>query len=168
MAMSDTVLMLEGIGFFDYILPFMLIFVLVYAILKQTKVLGEEKQINATAALVIALFMLYFAQLTPIGAFLSFFLGRGSIMIVILVMAIALSVFIANALKQVNPFGNEAALNLSVFAVVAFLIFSMIAGSPEWSTVVFGTAGVGVSGGTITSIAVLAGIGAFVVWAVKG
>ena len=38
-----------------FILPFFLMFVLVYAILTKTKVLGEEKQVNAILAFVIGL-----------------------------------------------------------------------------------------------------------------
>ncbi len=170
MAISDTVTMLEAMGFFDYILPFMLIFVLVYAILKQTKILGDEKEINATAALVIALFVLYFAKMLPIGTFLSFFLGRGSMIIVILVMALAMSVFIGKAItgNNLSPFKNENTTNLAIFAVVAFAIFSMVSSSPDWSHVVFGTASAGIGSGTMMSIAVLALMGAFVAWAVKG
>lgn len=168
MTLVDTVTMLEGMGFFDYVLPFMLIFVLLYAILRKTKVLSDEKQINATAALVMSLFVLYFAKMTPIGPFLSFFLGRGSIMIVVLVMAVAISVFFAKAIEPVSPFKDPKTLNLAVLAIVVFGTFSAISSSPMWSEVVFGTANVGIGGGTMTSIAVLAAIGAFIAWAVRG
>ena len=171
MAVDETVTMLEGMGFFEYVLPFMLIFVIVYAVLKKTGVLGDEKQINATAALVIALFVLYFARMLPIGAFFSFFFGRGTTFLVILVLALAMSIFISTAITKnnMNPFGSNAAtLNIAIFAAVAFMMFSAISSSPEWSEVVFGTASVGIGSGAISSIAVLAVIGAFIAWAVKG
>jgi len=45
-----------GSDFFVYvILPFLLIFVVVYAILDKTKILGEKRDINATVALVFGL-----------------------------------------------------------------------------------------------------------------
>jgi len=47
---------LRGMGFFDFFLPFLLFFAIIYAALDKTKVFGEDKKdINAIVALVIAL-----------------------------------------------------------------------------------------------------------------
>ena len=47
--------------FMEYVLPFLLVFTLVFAILDKTKLLGEEKrQINAIMSLVIGLILLAF------------------------------------------------------------------------------------------------------------
>lgn len=49
---------LEDIGIMDVLLPFLLIFVVVFAILQKTKILGKEasgKQFNVVVALVVAL-----------------------------------------------------------------------------------------------------------------
>ena len=43
----------ESIGVFDYLLPFLLIFAVVFAILETTKVLGEQKGIHKLAVLSI-------------------------------------------------------------------------------------------------------------------
>lgn len=168
MATGETVTMLEAMGFFDYVLPFMLIFVLMYAVLKKTQVLGEEKQINATAALVISLFVLYFAKMMPLGPFLSFFLGRGSMMLVVLVMALAVSIFISKAITSNNmsPFKENTTTSIAIFALVAFGILSAVSSSPEWSAIVFGTASI--DSGAVASLAVLVAIGGFIAWAVRG
>ncbi len=50
---------LNSFGFFDIVLPFILVFVLVYAILDKTKILGGEhaKNVNALAAFAVGLFV---------------------------------------------------------------------------------------------------------------
>jgi len=53
---------LEGFGFFNVVLPFLLIFTLIFAILEKTKILGTEdgkpkKNLNAMISFVFALFV---------------------------------------------------------------------------------------------------------------
>lgn len=52
---------LQSFGFFDIILPFILVFAIVYAILEKTKILGKEeagkKNINALVAFAFGLFV---------------------------------------------------------------------------------------------------------------
>lgn len=53
---------LESFGFFDIVLPFILVFVIVFAILEKTRILGEEdkqpkRNINALVGFVIGLFV---------------------------------------------------------------------------------------------------------------
>lgn len=56
MGLYDAVNMLDQIGVLDIILPFMLIFTVVYAILQQTNILGEgKKNFNITIAFVMGL-----------------------------------------------------------------------------------------------------------------
>lgn len=45
-------------GFVDYVLPFLLVFTLVYAVLHKTKVMGEKKSFNVVIALVLGLFFI--------------------------------------------------------------------------------------------------------------
>ena len=50
---------LQSFGFFDVVLPFILVFALVFAILEKTKILGKEdkKNVNALVAFVVGLFV---------------------------------------------------------------------------------------------------------------
>jgi len=50
----------EQIGFFSYVLPFLLIFALVFGILTKTKIFKDNKPVNAIIALVIGLLALQF------------------------------------------------------------------------------------------------------------
>lgn len=53
---QDAILNLEELGLTDVLLPFLLVFTLLYAVLQKTKILGDEKKnINMMIALVIAL-----------------------------------------------------------------------------------------------------------------
>jgi hypothetical protein len=48
----------EGMGIFDIVLPFLLVFTIIFAILERIKILGEDKKnLNVIVALVIGLFV---------------------------------------------------------------------------------------------------------------
>jgi len=50
---------LKSFGFFDIVLPFILVFALIFAILEKTKILGKEdkKNVNALISFVVGLFV---------------------------------------------------------------------------------------------------------------
>ena len=84
---------LQGAGFFSYVLPFLLVFAVVYAVLRGTKIVD-----NMTAlilALVIALFSILFLSTVPVVGFLSFFLGRIGVVIIILLVIYMFYAFMA-------------------------------------------------------------------------
>ena len=65
----------DSIGLFDVVLPFLLVFTIVFAILEKTKVLGQEeiegkkytkKNLNAIAAFSIAFLVIASSQLVEI------------------------------------------------------------------------------------------------------
>lgn len=78
--MADTILrgaidLLENIGLFDIVLPFLLVFTIVFAILEKTKVFGSEeidgkkypkKNLNATAAFVMAFLVIASSRLVEV------------------------------------------------------------------------------------------------------
>ena len=60
--LGNAIAFLDSIGFFDVVLPFLLVFTLVYGILEKTKLLGTEdkkpkKNLNAMIAFTIAFFV---------------------------------------------------------------------------------------------------------------
>ncbi len=57
---TDVLNMWADIGVFAYLLPFLLIFALVFGILSRTKMLGENKGVNAVLAGAIGLMALQF------------------------------------------------------------------------------------------------------------
>jgi|TARA_Y100000034_G_C6849713_1_gene385349 hypothetical protein len=74
---------LGDLGFFDYVLPFLIIFALVFGILTKTKIFKENKGINAIIALAVGLMALqfgfvsvFFSELFPrLGIGLAFILS---------------------------------------------------------------------------------------------
>jgi len=60
--LGGTIEFLQNFGLFDVLLPFLLVFTIVFAILEKTRILGEEsgstkKNLNAMFAFVVALFV---------------------------------------------------------------------------------------------------------------
>lgn len=52
---SQLAYYLEAYGFMDFLLPFLLVFTIIYAVLHRTRILGENKSYHVIVALVIAL-----------------------------------------------------------------------------------------------------------------
>jgi hypothetical protein len=75
---------LQGAGFFSYMLPFLLVFAVVYAFLRMTKIVDDLTAL--IIALVIGLFSIVFFSTVPIVGFLAFFLGRIGIVLVIIMV----------------------------------------------------------------------------------
>lgn len=75
---------LQGAGFFSYLLPFLLVFAVVYALLRSTKMVDDLTAL--IIALVIGLFSIVFFSTVPVVGFLAYFLGRIGIVLVILLV----------------------------------------------------------------------------------
>lgn len=72
MNIADILTMWQNIGVFDYLLPFLLIFAVIFGILGATKILSGNKGVNVTIAVVIGLLALrlpyardFFTQVFP-------------------------------------------------------------------------------------------------------
>jgi len=82
-ALGEMLTKWEEAGFFSYLLPFLLIFALVFGILVKVKVFNENKMVNGIIALSVALMSLqfdfvpsFFSQMFPrVGVGLAIILG---------------------------------------------------------------------------------------------
>ena len=91
MSVKDVVVFLDKLGMWDIIVPFILVFTIVYAVLDKTKVLGEEdgepkRRFNAIAAFVIASFTLLAVDVMNLVTRMSQY------MVMLLVMGLLLAV----------------------------------------------------------------------------
>lgn len=78
---------LEQLGFFDYLLPFLIIFAIIYGILSKAKIFGDNKSIDAIIALSVGLMALQFGMVSSFFAEIFPRLGIGlSIILVILIL----------------------------------------------------------------------------------
>jgi hypothetical protein len=106
----------EQAGVFSYVLPFLLIFAIVFGILSKIKIFGENRALNAVIALVVGLLALQF-ELVPIF-FSEIFPRLGVALSVILALIILAGLFFDVNNKVVQY------LFLGV-ALIAFLIVLM-------------------------------------------
>ena len=110
----------ETIGVFDYLLPFLLIFAVVFGILETTKALGEHKGIHTIVALVIGLFTMRYFQ---VGEFIGIiFANFGIALSVILVLIILTGLFVTH--KSREGWANNTS-KFSMLAVVIVVIASI-------------------------------------------
>ncbi|MBU2638885.1 MAG: hypothetical protein KJ955_07970 [Nanoarchaeota archaeon] len=81
---TDMITTLEDMGFYQVILPFMLVFTIMFAILQKVKLFGAEtKNINVVVAVIIAFF---FVRVTSIVAIINQFLPKVSMIVLVLLM----------------------------------------------------------------------------------
>lgn len=166
---SDVVNVLQGIGFFDYVLPFLLVFVIIYSILRLTKVLGDPKDAssaNAIVSLVVALFIFYFGNIYQLGPFFGFLLSRGAIYLIIFVLGAVVSNFLNVAFveKLLDKAKDEQKLIAKAFTffVTIAVIWAMLGSTPFVGPIVFGSKEAGVGSDILVSVFVLALLGGLV------
>lgn len=146
--------------FSEIIFPFLLVFVLVFAILDKTKILGEGKrQINAIISLVIALIFVSFAKAVGIVVNLMPFLAV--VLVIILVFYLMMG-FIWNERDGFNvPKGVKIAGGIIVFLA---LIIAVLVVTDYWGKILglFNSGGATVS--TIVMVIIIGAALAVVLW----
>lgn len=153
-------------GFYEIILPFLAVFVIVYGILQTTKVLSDKNGINSVTALVMALFMTWFSKVYRVGDFLGTFFGKSAIVMMILLVAMMITIFLYRTLStnQMIPQGKEMIYGVGIFLLVGALIFLMLDSIPGTWVMLFGEEGIGIDVDMIVGVLVLAGLFGFIGW----
>ncbi len=111
---GELLFQMEQAGFFSYVLPFLLIFALVFGILTRTQIFKDNKAINAVLALVVGLLSLQF-DFVPIF-FSEIFPRLGIGLAIILALLILAGLFFDPKNKLVNY--SLLAVGVIVFLVV--------------------------------------------------
>lgn len=91
-AVGNLLYQMENIGFFSYVLPFLMIFAIVFAILDKIKFLGDNRAINTLLALAVGFMSLQFQFVSYF--FAEIFPRMGVLLSIILVAIILLSLFL--------------------------------------------------------------------------
>lgn len=121
----------SNVGVFDYVLPFLLVFAVVFGILQQTGVLGQNKGVNMIVSLVLGLFVIRFANVT---AFIGdIFANFGIALSVILVLMILTGLFVSKDNRKTwikNAFGI-AMISFAVVVIASLNEFAWF-GSSWW------------------------------------
>jgi hypothetical protein len=120
-AMGDMFAKWEQAGVFSYMLPFLLIFAVVFGILTQTKIFQENKSINGIIALVVSLMALQFSIVSQFFSEIFPRLGIG--LVVILIVMILLGMFAPDRTWVTYTFFTIAAIVLVVILSNVFGVF---------------------------------------------
>ena len=111
-------------GFFEYILPFLLVFAILNGVLNQTKIFQENKSINVIISLSVALMSLQFGFVSTFLAEIFPRLGIG--LVIILVIIIIMGLFLpAEGWITYTLFG--------IGAIILVVILVQTAGALGWS-----------------------------------
>ncbi|MBW3013454.1 hypothetical protein KY340_04600 [Candidatus Woesearchaeota archaeon] len=118
---------LRRIGFYDIILPFLLVFALTYAVLDKTKILGEERgeprrSLNAIIAFVLGLMVVGTGKLVAVinQALANVVL----VLIIVIFFLITVSVFMEKDLLKIkDDYPKFFGFLIAVIVVVIVLIF---------------------------------------------
>jgi hypothetical protein len=133
MAIQDTFAQLEYLGVFDVILPFVLVFTIIYAVLHKIKLFGPDpaknKQFDVVIALVMGLAVIfphvlgYYPPDRDIVLIINHSLPNVSIVVVAVVMAL-LIIGVFGKRFEIGGTSLSGWIALAAFAVVAFIFGS--------------------------------------------
>lgn len=76
---------LQDLGAYEYFLPFLLIFAIIFAILEKTRLLGDKTNINIVVSVVIGLLLVVQQNIVEI---INSFLPRASLLIIIILVSV--------------------------------------------------------------------------------
>ena len=170
-AFRSVIEFFNEIGLFEVVLPFLLVFTIVFAILEKTKVFGTEtiegkkypkKNLNATASFVIAFFVIASSKLVEIITTVS------SFTVILLMLSVLFLLLIGSFMKEgegVFLSGNWQYFFMILMFVGIVLIFVFALG---WWDKLWGFLRFGTSGDTVGAIVLLVIIFLFVGYVVKG
>ncbi len=118
--MAETILSYPIVR--DVMLPFLLVFVVIFAILQKTKILGDgKKQIDALVALVVGLIVVSFGFATGIIVSLVPFLAV-SVVVILVFMILFGSAFKEGAFDLANPVKYIIGVLAAIGVVIVLLV----------------------------------------------
>jgi len=122
-SIGDVLNRWADLGVFAYVLPFLMIFALVYGILSKTEILGPNKGVNATISLAFGLLALQFDYVSGFYASIFPYAGMG--------LAVLLIVMIFLGLTNGSPgFSNKIWMGVGV-VIFLFVLFASL-GDTAW------------------------------------
>jgi len=115
-SITDVLNQWQQIGVFSYVLPFLLIFAVVFAIISKTKIGEGNKAVSAIIAMAVGLLSLQF-DLVP-TFFATIFPRVGVGIAIILAVIILLAVFYGGDVGHMKWVGYIAAIGVPIWALV--------------------------------------------------
>ena len=158
--MVETILQSEFVT--QLVLPFLLVFTLIFAILEKTKILGEDKrQINAIVAFVVGLIFVSFTSYVGLATNL---LGVMALIAVILLVFMLLFGFASGEKEFKMPTGLKIGLGIliALTLIIALLVFT-----GQWDKIVSSVKGGDAIITNVVFLVVIAAAVAVVLWSGK-
>jgi|GEM_PF-659062 len=119
---------LAGLGFYDFVLPWLLFFAVVVGVLNKVDLFGGNKKINAIIAAVIAFFAVAFVPVGGIMAYYGTLFGVGGMTIAVLLLIIILGGTLGYSIKDYEDSSWVKPLIGLVVIALAVLAFSASTG----------------------------------------
>jgi len=127
--LGNVILFFDKIGIYDVVLPFILVFAIVYAILEKSRILGMVKQgdkeytnknVNSLVAFVISFFVIASAQLVEIIAQVS------SQVVILLLLSVFFLLLIGSFMATEKEMALEGPLQTFFIGVMLVGIFPLL------------------------------------------
>ncbi|MHA1286672.1 MAG: hypothetical protein ACTSPB_04625 [Candidatus Thorarchaeota archaeon] len=118
---SDMIVTLTRLEFFDFVLPWLLAFVIVYGILIKAKIFEEQKGVNGVLSIVIAFFLTAFWGV-PLGQFFTGLFGTGVIILAGILVFLLFIGLMGIDVKTITK-GKIAWIWILAFAILAYVAF---------------------------------------------
>ena len=123
--LTDTVDYLVNIGVYDVLLPFLLIFAIIFAVLEKTAILGKEKtNINVIVSVVIGLLLIVQKGIVDL---INLFLPRVSLIIVVILMCLLVIAMVAG--KEFKGLKGPV-LGIAIIIILIAVIVALVAPAP--------------------------------------
>ncbi len=155
-SIGDVLNRWADLGVFAYVLPFLMIFALVYGIMDKTKILGENKGVNATIALAFGLLALQFDYVSGFYASIFPYAGMG---LAVLLIAMILLGLMGDGEKK----GNMVWLGIGA-VIFLFVLFGALGDTWWLGGIGYNLAG---AGPALFAILIVIGVLALVVFGDK-
>ena len=117
LAFEDVIYRLEGLGLFTFILPFLLLFAIVFGVLNWTNMFGGHKGVHVIIALVIGLLGIRFPIYSDFLAIVSPKLGVG--LVIILSLVILIGLFVPDKAQAIIGW-----IMIGIGVIIAIVIFA--------------------------------------------
>jgi hypothetical protein len=141
MALADLIAAGKEFGIFQFYLPFIIMFAILYGLLRRAKIFGEQKNIDMIIALAASLFVMVF---TPAGITLTEFFANffgGTLIVFVTILAFLLITFmIAVPLGggKAPDFGKAALAAVIAGGILAVGVFVLSGGLAIFPGLTFG------------------------------
>lgn len=117
---------LTELGFFGFLLPFMLVFVVAYGILSKTKVIGEDKKVQVAASAILAFFVLGFGSVT-FGAFFVNLFALGTVVLAAILVILLFVGLVGGDISKLFGGNNMVIwLLVGIGVIIFFLVLNTI------------------------------------------